>query len=222
MPATKRPRATRSRSSRTPLAPGDDKRAAILAAALVLFGRYGYRRTSIDDLAHETGIAKGTVYLYFETKEGIFRALCESLIARVIGAAAAASAAAAPIGARLRRVLAAKFEYFHRLLHGSPHAGELLDSTNRVSADLIRQADRAYLRIVTRTIAAAVARGELAAGPGRLGAAAAADLLVASAHGAGSDAGQPVPPPVLRRRLDDLVAVVVAALGGEARARRSA
>ena len=194
----------------------DDKRAAILTAALVLFGRYGYRRTSIDDLARETGIAKGTVYLYFSTKEEIFRALCDTVMARVLAAAARASTTPAPLAERLRRVLAAKFDYFHVLLHGSPHGGELLDSGNRLSADLFRQADRAYLRIVERTIAAAVARGELARGRARLSPAAAADLLVASAHGAESDTGETVSPRVFRRRLDDLVTVLVAALGGDA------
>lgn len=51
---------------------GDVKREAILAAALALFGRYGYRRTSIDDIAREAGVAKGTVYLYVESKEALF------------------------------------------------------------------------------------------------------------------------------------------------------
>jgi AcrR family transcriptional regulator len=207
-----------------PVAGGDDKRAAILAAALVLFGRYGYRRTSIDDLARATGIAKGTVYLYFTTKEAIFRGLCESVIARVLAAAATAAAPGPPIGVRLRRVLAAKFEYFHGLLHGSPHAAELLDSTNRVSGDLFRRADRAYLGILSSTIASAVRGGELPSGSGRLRPEAAADLLVASAHGAGLDGGRPASPALLRRRLDDLVTVVVTALGGDGtmRPRRSA
>lgn len=196
---------------------GEDKSAAILAAALVLFGRYGYRRTSIDDLARETRIAKGTVYLYFPTKEAIFRAVSASVLARVLAAADAAARTPGPIAVRLRHVLAAKFDYFHELLHASPHASELLDSTNRLGADLLRDADRAYLRIVARTIARGVTRGELRAPrAGRpLRPEAAADLLIASAHGAGFDAGRPAAPSLQRRRLDDLVHLVVTAFGGE-------
>jgi AcrR family transcriptional regulator len=197
-----------------PAVPADDKRAAILAAALVLFGRYGYRRTSIDDLAREAGIAKGTVYLYFDTKEAIFRGLCQSVMAHVLAGAETASREVAPVRQRLRRVLAAKFDYFHGLLHGSPHANELLDSSNRLSADLFRQSDRAYARLVARTITEATMRGELRAGRSRLTPSAAADLLIASAYGATSDAGQPAAPALLRRRLDALVSVVIAALGG--------
>jgi AcrR family transcriptional regulator len=40
----------------------------ILEAATGLFVRFGYRKTSIDDVAREAGIAKGTVYLYYRNK----------------------------------------------------------------------------------------------------------------------------------------------------------
>ena len=63
-----------------------EKREVILAAAKQLFGHYGYRRTSIDNIAQEARIAKGTVYLYFKSKEEIFRALCQQLLDTVLTA----------------------------------------------------------------------------------------------------------------------------------------
>jgi AcrR family transcriptional regulator len=47
----------------------------ILEAAQELFSRYGYERTSIDDIAQHLGIGKGSVYLDFRTKEDILVAL---------------------------------------------------------------------------------------------------------------------------------------------------
>ena len=51
---------------------GDDpkakKRLRILEAATELFIATGYRKTSVDDIAERAGVAKGTVYLYFNTK----------------------------------------------------------------------------------------------------------------------------------------------------------
>src|SRR5882762_5395810 len=41
---------------------------AIVLAALELFARYGYRKTSIDDIAQAAQVAKCTVYLHFENK----------------------------------------------------------------------------------------------------------------------------------------------------------
>jgi len=44
------------------------KQQRILNAAADLFVRYGYRKTSMDDVARQAGVAKGTLYLYFKTK----------------------------------------------------------------------------------------------------------------------------------------------------------
>jgi AcrR family transcriptional regulator len=44
------------------------KRARILASATSLFVRFGYRKTSIDEVARASGVAKGTVYLYYRNK----------------------------------------------------------------------------------------------------------------------------------------------------------
>jgi AcrR family transcriptional regulator len=53
-------------------------RARILRAATALFQRQGYRRTSIDEVARDAGVAKGTVYLYFRNKaELLIRAVAE-------------------------------------------------------------------------------------------------------------------------------------------------
>ena len=44
------------------------KRARILTSATGLFVRFGYRKTSIDEVAKAAGVAKGTVYLYYQNK----------------------------------------------------------------------------------------------------------------------------------------------------------
>jgi AcrR family transcriptional regulator len=49
----------------------ESRRAVILDAALRVFGQYGYRRTSMDDIAREAGIGKGTIYLSFASKEEV-------------------------------------------------------------------------------------------------------------------------------------------------------
>ena len=44
----------------------------ILDAALVVFAQKGYGDTRISDIANAVGIAKGTIYLYFDSKESLF------------------------------------------------------------------------------------------------------------------------------------------------------
>lgn len=57
----------------------EDARAArqdeILAAARAVFARQGFKGTTIADIAEEAGIALGTIYLYFKSKEDVFAAL---------------------------------------------------------------------------------------------------------------------------------------------------
>ncbi|MFZ5481433.1 MAG: TetR/AcrR family transcriptional regulator [Myxococcota bacterium] len=49
-----------------------EKKERILDAATRLFARYGFRKTSIDEVAAEAGVGKGTVYLTCESKEDLF------------------------------------------------------------------------------------------------------------------------------------------------------
>lgn len=186
----------------------DAKREAILDAALTLFGRYGYRRTSIDDIAREAGVAKGTVYLYVPSKEALFRTLAQSLLDRVLASARAAAAARTGVVERLGAILDAKFGFFHALLHRSPHASELMDSKSRLCADVFAAGDAAYLAILTKAVADAARRGELA--PRRHGLAPedVARLLMAAAHGLTADPARVPSGDAYRRELDALVRIV--------------
>jgi AcrR family transcriptional regulator len=47
----------------------------ILDAASTLILRYGYHKTTIDDIAREAGVGKGTLYLHWNTREALFTAL---------------------------------------------------------------------------------------------------------------------------------------------------
>lgn len=49
-----------------------DRKKIILDIATRVFSRYGYNKTSLDEIATEAGIAKGTVYYYFSSKEELF------------------------------------------------------------------------------------------------------------------------------------------------------
>ena len=53
----------------------------ILDAALELFADKGFAATRINDVAKKAGISKGTLYLYFESKEAMFRAVVQEMIA---------------------------------------------------------------------------------------------------------------------------------------------
>jgi AraC-like DNA-binding protein len=61
-----------------------DARSRILKAALDEFSEKGFHASTIDSIAERAGIAKGTVYRYFNTKEGLFNALKEDTITEFV------------------------------------------------------------------------------------------------------------------------------------------
>jgi AcrR family transcriptional regulator len=68
-----------ARQARTPQA-REAREKAILAAALDQFSQAGFAAARLDDIAAAAGIAKGTIYLYFESKERLLEALVASTI----------------------------------------------------------------------------------------------------------------------------------------------
>ncbi len=61
-----------------------ERPAQILAAALDVFGEHGLADARLDDIARRAGLSKGTIYLYFENKEALFReAIQQTIVARL-------------------------------------------------------------------------------------------------------------------------------------------
>jgi len=56
----------------------------IISAALEVFADRGFAATKLEDVARRAGVTKGTIYLYFENKEALFKALIRQTIVPVI------------------------------------------------------------------------------------------------------------------------------------------
>ncbi|MDJ0979687.1 MAG: TetR/AcrR family transcriptional regulator [Erythrobacter sp.] len=88
----------------------EKRRKEVIAAALRVFSKVGYANAKIDDVSEESGAAKGTVYLYFDGKEELFKAVLRETMLPVLeeveGMVFEPNASAAD---RLR----AQFEFFY-------------------------------------------------------------------------------------------------------------
>ena len=54
-----------------------------MESALIAFSKYGYDKTRMDDIAEAAKVSKGTLYLYFRSKEELFYAISETNILRL-------------------------------------------------------------------------------------------------------------------------------------------
>lgn len=89
-------------------------RKAILQAAILLFTKHGYHNTSIEQLAKEAGIGKGTVYSYFKTKSDILKAFCEEELEFVHSELAAKTNPETPFIDQMHTIFFAEFQYIIR------------------------------------------------------------------------------------------------------------
>jgi len=124
MPATARPSAVATH-------PAD----RILDAADRLLGRFGYRKMTIDDLAREAGIGKGSVYLSFRSKEEVALACIDRMAVRLHLRLAAIAAEAAPPADRLRRILVLRV--LHRFDYARGHSARLDELLSAIRPGLI-------------------------------------------------------------------------------------
>lgn len=60
-----------------------DRREQLLAAGLEVFAEVGYHRTTVADIVQRAGVAQGTFYYHFETKQAFFRSLLDSFFALI-------------------------------------------------------------------------------------------------------------------------------------------
>lgn len=121
--------------------PPPDRQDAILDAAFHAFAVYGFRRTSMEDIARGAGLSRTALYLHFRSKEDIFRSLSERYFDGCMADLGAALAGPGPAEDLLRAAFAAKDGKFMDVVLGTPHGRELLDAGFSISADLAQRAE---------------------------------------------------------------------------------
>jgi AcrR family transcriptional regulator len=136
-------------------APGSPQREAILVAATGIFLRYGFKKTSMDDVAQAAGVSRQGLYLYFDTKDFLFREALQYLVSHMISTA---RSVAEDGNLSLRDRLLGVFE----AVNGSAFqnasredAFELLQSAQSADGALLVQLDRDLMGIVAALLAEA-------------------------------------------------------------------
>jgi AcrR family transcriptional regulator len=89
-----------------------EREAAILAAARGVFAANGYDGTRIQDVADAMGIAKGTVYLYFRSKDDLYWGALRDGFAELHRRSAVALAGVEGVRPKLRAYVATRLEFF--------------------------------------------------------------------------------------------------------------
>lgn len=136
-----------------------EKSRQIIAAALRVFARNGYYNSRVSDIAKEAGIASGTIYLYFRTKDDILVALFREKMAAFVASLRKAIAAEPDAVAKLRRLVALHF----KILEADPDLAEVVQVELRQGHKFFRGASAAevgaYFALIGSVLEAGVESG---------------------------------------------------------------
>jgi AcrR family transcriptional regulator len=133
-------------------------RDAILDATDLLLARYGYKKMTIDDLAREVGIGKGSVYLHFSSKEEIVLSHIDRIIERLKAILQAIAEKPVGVEERLRQMMVERVLFrFDSVQHYSQSLNDLLA---HVRPRLLERRKR-YFEEEARIFAAVIAEGQV-------------------------------------------------------------
>jgi AcrR family transcriptional regulator len=135
-------------------APPQDR---ILDAAMRVFRRHGFRRSSIEQAAEEASLTRQALYHHFASKEALFRAVIERLYEQGLEAEIAAAKAAEEQGLELTDILVAeigaRMQTMFASLEGSPHTEELFSEHLAQARDLYQSYSNRFADEIATTIA---------------------------------------------------------------------
>lgn len=143
---------------------GEQRRTSILQAARAVFARNGYANTVVEDIAQEAGIGKGTLYLYFPSKEQIYLAALLENARELDLESRRAMAVASTWQDALHAYVTVRLNYFdaHQdflRIYITEFRGMCMQG-RPLSAELYRLAEAGEAQLA-QTFAAAAARGEM-------------------------------------------------------------
>ena len=128
----------------------------ILDAAMQVFRRHGFQRSSIEQTAEAAGLTRQALYHHFESKQALFRAVIEHVHECALAAELAATAAAEKAGKGLADILiaglTARMKEFIASFDGSPHVEEIFSEHLLQARDLYQKYAAGYAAQLTATI----------------------------------------------------------------------
>jgi AcrR family transcriptional regulator len=140
----------------------DGRRQRIMDGAMAVVLRYGFQRTTMDDVAKEAGISRPALYLLFKNKTEIYQALAEGVMGDALLRAKAALSAEGGIEARVFAAVKTGILDPTEFLMATAHGAELIDMKHNMAAEAIqdwRAKKSAMIAEALETSGAAKAKG---------------------------------------------------------------
>jgi AcrR family transcriptional regulator len=137
------------------------KREAIYEAAATVFAQYGFRRTTMNDIAQAAGISRPALYLMFDNKENLFQGLAAFRLDQAIEQALGALAGGGDTNERIIAALLVFERIFYEPIADSPHGAELMDISQSLASELMMKDIVRLHAALAKTLSDAEQAGEV-------------------------------------------------------------
>jgi AcrR family transcriptional regulator len=139
----------------------EPKSASILDAALPVFARYGFHKTTMVDIARAAGISRASLYLVFNSKEELFRAGSARAHERTMFDVESVLSSKGEVVDRIAAAISTFQEGLIAPFSKSENAKELFEINMQLAADITSAARSRLLHLLSQTLADAEAQGEM-------------------------------------------------------------
>lgn len=137
------------------------KKDAVYDAASVVFAQYGFRRTTMNDIAKSAGISRPALYLMFENKEDLFQGLAAHRLDQAIDSALSMLQGNGKIADRFLESLLVFEQIFYEPIADSPHGTELMDISLSLASEIMTKKLARFHAALTNSLSEAEARGQI-------------------------------------------------------------
>ncbi|CAI6036180.1 TetR/AcrR family transcriptional regulator [Cohnella sp. JJ-181] len=140
-----------------------DRRKQVLEAASRSFAAFGYKATTMDQVAKTAGVGKGTIYTFFANKEELFEQIVKDLIAELKAVAERTLDPALPFADNLLNILQRVLAYRDR--HGLvvKLSQEVKEFGTPMANGGLESVERSIIAYIAGHVSAAIEKGELRA-----------------------------------------------------------
>jgi TetR/AcrR family fatty acid metabolism transcriptional regulator len=124
--------------------------------------RYGFAKTTVEEIASQARIAKGTVYLYFRSKEEILIALVSETNRRVLEKMEKIAVSALPPGRKIEKMVLSRAMEIYDVVQANPHGEEVIASHKPAIVDSLGWFFRKQKKLYEQVIREGVEAGAFA------------------------------------------------------------
>lgn len=147
----------------------NEKQERIIEAAEKLFARFGHKKTSIDEIAQQAGLGKGTIYLYFRSKDELYLAIVRKFGNALMAAMKEAAEGADSPPDQLRQLLRTRLRFPEEHLAENMYTVEAMkefeeSEHSSLLAPVLREFREIELKMIEEILEAGVEQGVFTSG----------------------------------------------------------